>query len=309
MTEFAENVEYRWAVPNTRLWTPLRAAVRLVRGLAWTFGAYFLSLLASMAGIFSQSLAKRWTRAISRHWVNRMPYMLGMCTTIVGRRPEKPYFIVFNHISWLDVLAMNALCDARLVVMAPMVKMPVMGRLWRALDAIPTRRIAEDTPRCLSEMMDTLRRGDNLMMAPEGNISPGREVRRYRPRLLEAATRCSYPVHYASLTYRTPKGCPPAAERVLFGPDPDYPWPDGKIPEAEFEGWGKQRTFFGHLIRLMALPYFEVVVRFGAEPIRGTHPVQLAAALQQATSDIFVPLKGHPVRTEDEELAACDRVG
>ena len=301
---FAESVEYLWEVPNTTLWTPLRVTVRLVRALAWTFGAYFLSLMASTAGLFSPTLAKRWTEAVSRGWVNRMPAMLGMCMTVIGRRPEKPFFLVFNHISWLDPVAMNALCDARTVVMAPMVTMPVMGRLWRALDAIPTRRIAEDTPACLAEMMATLRRGDNLLMAPEGIISPGQEVKRYRPRLLEAATRCNFPVHYASLTYRTPKGCPSAADRVLFGPDPHYPWPDGKIPEAEFEGWGKQRTFLGHVIRLIALPYFEIVVRFGPEPVQGKHPVQLASALQQATTDLFVPLQGQPAKTDPETLIA-----
>ena len=300
---FAESVEYRWDVPSITLWTPVRAVVRLVRALAWTFGAYFLSLFASMVGLVAPSLANRWKEAISRRWVNAMPALLGMCMTIIGRRPEKPYFLVFNHISWLDVLAMNSLCDARTVIMAPMVTMPVMGRLSRGLNAIPTRRIAEDTPACLSEMMATLRRGDNLLMAPEGNISPGREVRRYRPRLLEAATRCNVPVHYVSVTYRTPKGCPPATDRVLFGPDPHFPYPDGKIPEADFEGWGTQRSFLSHVIRLLALPYTEVVVRFGPEPIQGTNPVQLANALQQATTDLFVPLAGHSPKSDSDGLA------
>jgi 1-acyl-sn-glycerol-3-phosphate acyltransferase len=297
-----ETVKYHWGVPFIRLWVPLRVAMRLACALAWTFGAYFLSLFASMAGLFSQPLAKRWAMAVSRRWVRGMPAMLGMCMTVVGNRPEKPYFLVFNHISWLDVIAINALCDARTVIMAPMVRIPVMGRLWRALDAIPTRRIAEDTPACLSEMMATLRRGDNLLMAPEGNISPGMEVRRFRPRLLEAATRCNFPVHYVSLTYRTPKGCPPASDRVLFGPDPDFPYPGGKIPEAEFEGWGTQRSFLSHVLRLLALPYFEIVFRFGPEPVHATHPVQLANTLQQAVTNIFVPVQGQPAKADPEPL-------
>ena len=283
--------------------------MRLADGLSWTFGAYFLSLLVSLAGLFSRSLAERWQRGISRRWVGGMPARLGICMTVVGNRPETPYFLVNNHITWLDFLVMNTLCGARAVVMEEMVTMPVLGRLFRGLNAIPTRRVAEDTPACIAEMMATLRRGDDLMMAPEGNISPGCEVRRFRPRLFEAAVRCNFPVHYASITYRTPKGCPSAAERVLFGPDPHYPWPDGRIPEGEFEGWGKQRTFLGHLVRLLALPYAEAVVRFGPEPIRGAHPVQLAAALQQAVSDIFVPVQGHPKKTSCDGLLARDRVG
>lgn len=288
-----ERVEYKWVVPGVRLWTPIRVVVRLVSALTWTFGAFFLSLFASMAGLFSAPLARRWRHAISRRWISAMPALMGMRMTVIGRRPGKPYFLVNNHITWYDFLAISALCDTRAVVMAQMLTTPVLGTLVRGLDAIPTRRVAEDTPRCIAEMMATLRRGENLMMAPEGNISPGREVRRFRPRLLEAATRCNFPVHYASLTYRTPRGCPPAADRVLFGPDPNYPYPDGKIPEAEFEGWGTQRSFLSHVVRVLALPYFEVEVRFGSEPIRGKNPVRLANDLQQAVTDIFVPVQGH----------------
>jgi 1-acyl-sn-glycerol-3-phosphate acyltransferase len=178
--------------------------------------------------------------------------------------------------------------------MEEMVTMPVLGTLFRGLDPISTRRIAEDNPACLAEMTAALRRGENLLMAPEGNLSPGREVRRFRPRLLEAAVRCEFPVHYASITYRTPKGCPPAADRVLFGPDPHFPWPGGRIPESEFEGWGTQRNFVSHLVRVLALPYFEIVVRFGPEPILGTNVVQLASDLQQAVTWIFTPVQGHP---------------
>ena len=288
-----DRIEYKRVVLGVTLWVPLRVAVRLVTALTWTLGAFFLSLFASSAGIFSASLAKRWRHAISRRWVSAIPSLLGMRMTVIGRRPEKPYFLVNNHITWFDFLAMSALCDTRTVVMAEMLTTPILGTLVRGMDAIPTRRLTEDTPRCIAEMMATLRRGESLMMAPEGNISPGREVRRFRPRFLEAATRCNFPVHYASITYRTPKGCPPAADRVLFGPDPHVPNPEGKIPEAEFEGWGTQRSFLSHLVRVLALPYFDIEVRFGSEPIRGTNPVRLANDLQQAVTDIFIPVQGH----------------
>jgi hypothetical protein len=129
------------------------------------------------------------------------------------------------------------------------------------------------------------------MMAPEGNISPGREVRHFHARFLGPAVECGMPVHYASITYRTPDACPPAKERVLFGPDPHFPWPDGKIPEKEFEGWGPQRSFLGHLILLLALPWYEIVVRFAPEPILGTDPVQLAKDLHDAVESIFTPVR------------------
>jgi len=288
-----EKSEYHWVFPGFPVWKPVRVALRLGGALAWTLCAFFLSLFVALIGIFSPTGASRWRHAISRRWISAMPALLGMRVTVHGHRPETPYFLVNNHITWFDFLAMNNLCDARAVIMAEMLTTPVLGTLVGGLNAIPTRRMAEDTPACISEMMATLRRGENLMMAPEGVISPGREVRRFRPRLFEAAVRLNFPVHYASITYRTPKGCPPAADRVLFGPDPHFPWPDGKIPEAEFEGWGTQRNFLSHVVHALALPYSEIVVRFGSTPLSGANAVQLASDLQHAVTDIFTPVQGH----------------
>jgi hypothetical protein len=77
---------------------------------------------------------------------------------------------------------------------------------------------------------------------------------------------------------------------VLFGPDPDYPWPNGKIPESEFEGWGPRRSLLTRIILLFALPWYEVVVRFAPEPIVGTDPVRLANELHDAVEGIFTPV-------------------
>ena len=231
-----DRVAYDRVLFGFPVWAPVRVVVRLISGLGWTLAACFLSLCTSLAALVAPKTAHRWRHAISRRWISAMPGILGMRVTVHGKRPETPYFLVNNHITWFDFLAMNKLCDARAVVMAEMTTMPILGRLFAGLDAIPTRRVAEDTPACLAEMMATLRRGESLQMAPEGNISPGMDVRRFRPRLFEAAVRSNFPVHYASITYRTPKGYPPAADMVLFGPDPHYPWPDGKIPPEEYEG-------------------------------------------------------------------------
>jgi 1-acyl-sn-glycerol-3-phosphate acyltransferase len=219
-----------------------------------------------------------------------MPALLGLRRTVYGSPPEAPYFLVNNHITWLDFVTMNSLCDGRAVIMEEMLSMPFLGPFFKGLDPILTRRVKEEVPRVIEEVTAAIKRGDSILMAPEGVITPGRKVRRFRPSLLEAPVQCATPVHYASITYRTPPGSPPASQRVLFGPDPHYPWPGGKIPEAEYEGWGPRRTFVGHLVRLLALPWCEVVVRFAPEPITAPDCVSLAADLQRAVQDIFTPV-------------------
>jgi len=265
-------------------YAPFRVASRLIRGVCWIFVCWAAIRVVEWSG--SSTLRKR----IARLWLKRMLPIFGMRVKTVGTPPPDPYFLVTNHITWGDLFVMEALCDMRCVVQAEDATFPFLGRLFLGLDPIFSERSADQIPRLVNEMTATIRAGGNILLAPEGVVGPGRAVRRFRPALLESAVQTGCPVHYASITCRTPDGYPPASKVVLFGPDPYYRTPDGKIPDSELEAWGPERSFFIHLVKLLALPWHEFTVRFAPEPIRGTDKVQLAKDLQAAVQSIFIPV-------------------
>ena len=290
-TESTMRFTHAWVLAGIPLWGPLRAAIRLTAALVWLLLCYFLSVIASFFCLLRIPGAAGVRTRVSLLWVHGMRAIIGMRIRQIGTPPEAPYFLVVNHLTWGDLFAMKCLCRARFVLQADDGSFPLLGRLLRALNPVLVHRVREEVPMARRRMEEAIEQGDSLLMAPEGVVGPGKEVRRFRAALLDAAVRKHKPVHYASITYRTPKGCPPPSQAVLFGPDPYFRTPDGKIPQSELDAWGPERSFLPHFLRLLALPWHEVTIHFAPTPIWHAERIALANHLQAAVQKIFVPVE------------------
>jgi 1-acyl-sn-glycerol-3-phosphate acyltransferase len=290
MNEFyQEKVARPWVVSEVSIMAPFRAYFRLLTVVIWTLSCYGSVRVAGAVLSFLKPLRRRVCRKISRTWLRGMPPLLGLKIHVYGKQPASPFFLVVNHITWLDFIVMNLLCDCRCVAMAEMRDTPVLGPLVKGLDAIFVYRKREDVPRVKDAILESIRHQDNILLAPEGVISPGRTVRRFRASLLEPAVSSRKAVHYSSITYKTPEGCPRPSDVVLFGPDPHFRPDDDEVNNPEL--WGPQRTFLNHFLRLVSLPYYEAHVRFGDEPMVGNDRIALANGLHRAVNKIFSPLE------------------
>jgi 1-acyl-sn-glycerol-3-phosphate acyltransferase len=286
---YQEKVERPWVVSDVSVLATMRAYTRMLAALAWTVLCYGAVRAAAVLFYFVRPVRRRACRKISRLWLRGMPPLIGMKIHVRGARPPKPFFLVVNHITWLDFIVMNLLCDGRCVAMAEMKETPILGPLTEALEPIFVYRVREDVPRVKDAIFDSIQRQHSILLAPEGTISPGRTVRRFRASLLEPAVRSGKAVHYASITYKTPEGCPRPSDVVLFGPDPHFRPDDDEVNNPEL--WGPQRSFLGHFLRLTSLPYYEAHVRFGDEPMVGEDRIALANGLHRAVNRIFSPLE------------------
>jgi 1-acyl-sn-glycerol-3-phosphate acyltransferase len=108
--------------------------------------------------------------------------------------------------------------------------------------------------------------GRGVVFFPEGTTSRGDKVAPFRPSLLEPAARSRRPVHYAALSYRTRKKCPPAERAVCW--------------------WGDMK-FGSHILQLLAMPGFDASLTFGKEPIREDDRKLLATRLHRAIEQQF----------------------
>jgi 1-acyl-sn-glycerol-3-phosphate acyltransferase len=275
---------------SLNIWAPVYALRRFSSTLSWVLLCYAAIRFAGLVAMVRPAYGRALRLRIARRWIEGMPSRLGLRVSVDGTAPQHPYFLVNNHITWIDFIVMNALCDARCVAMAELQTIPIVGTLVRGLNPILVKRVRRDTPRVLALMIEALESGESLQMAPEGVISPGRSVKRFRAALLEAAVHAGRSVHYASITYRTQADRPPASRVVLFGPDPHYTPAPGEVSEEELAAWGPQHTFFGHLFRLLAEPQVEVAIRFAQDPLRADDAVALANDLRRGVRSIFTPV-------------------
>ncbi|MFD8482013.1 lysophospholipid acyltransferase family protein [Kitasatospora sp. NPDC059673] len=126
--------------------------------------------------------------------------------------------VVSNHISWLDILLVAAAGPGRMLAKTEVRRWPVLGPLasWGGTIFIDRDRLRA-LPGTVGEVATALRRGERVVVFPEGSTWCGRGGGRFRPALFEAAVRADVPVQPLTLRYRTAAG--PSTAPAFVGED------------------------------------------------------------------------------------------
>lgn len=281
----------RWVFPGVPMWYPFRAALRLAALPLWTLWCWLMNLMLAPVALVSRQALRDSRKRVSRHWCRGMLAVLGTRVLARGAFPPKPFFLVTNHITGMEAFAINAVFDMTCPIAMYVKKQPVIGRLIAGLDPFWVSQKKSETASLNERIINELRNGKNIVIAPEGDISPGRFVRRFRAGMLEPAAMIGFPVHYACVTYRTPAGWPPASKSVVYGPDAERAKMVGGISEEEKALWGGRGPFHRYFLGLLGLPWHELVVHFAPDPIIAEDKFTLANQLHDAVESILVPVE------------------
>ncbi|MDE1950574.1 MAG: 1-acyl-sn-glycerol-3-phosphate acyltransferase [Burkholderiales bacterium] len=138
-----------------------------------------------------------------RWWSAAMLRRLGIEHRVEGRLEEGAKLIVANHVSWLDVLALHALCpEARFVSKADVQRWPLVGRLVSAAETLYIERERKrDAMRVVHQIAQALREGQTVAAFPEGTTGDGVALLPFHANLLQAAIVTGTPVQAVALRY------------------------------------------------------------------------------------------------------------
>jgi len=251
-----------------RILSTLRAAVRLLSFSGWT-AAMFTAHLAGRA-LLSERSARRWLAGLQRRWARGTLRILGARVRVIGEPPAAPFFLVSNHLSYLDVALLHAFAPCSFVVKSEVARWFAFGWLTRTTGHVfLDRERIRDLPRALSELEAHLDAGTSVAVFAEATSSAGARVLPFRSPFFALAARGGWPVHYAALSYRTPAGSPHASDAVCW--------------------WGEME-FAPHFWKVLGLPGFEAQLAFGAQPITGSDPKDLARRAHAAVSARLIPV-------------------
>lgn len=114
---------------------------------------------------------------------------LGVSLTVRGTFKPGVKLIAANHVSWLDILAIHAVCpQARFVAKADVRQWPLINRLVDAADTLYIERERRrDAMRVVHQTADALRAGHTVAVFPEGTTGPGPHLLPLHANLLQAA--------------------------------------------------------------------------------------------------------------------------
>lgn len=178
---------------SIKRWTRItRFALHLLRGLA-------ISTL-----LFPLQSPERRKREIE-HWSLKALSVLNVRLFLHGKPPVyglRPLMLVANHVSWLDIFAIDAIVPARFVAKAELRSWPFVGWLCaRAGTLFIERTRRQDTHRVNARVAELLRRGDVFAVFPEGTTTDGSTVLKFHASLLESAVQADAAVHPVALWY------------------------------------------------------------------------------------------------------------
>jgi 1-acyl-sn-glycerol-3-phosphate acyltransferase len=126
-----------------------------------------------------------------RRWSARVLAILNVRLSVKGEAPDASAagaMFVANHVSWLDIYLLNAVCPVRFVAKAEVRAWPVIGWLAVKLGTLFIERARRhDTARANREVVDALRQGDCVAVFPEGTTSDGTLLRPFHASLLQSA--------------------------------------------------------------------------------------------------------------------------
>lgn len=249
----------------------LRAAARLVAILIWTLAAYGLVFATVPLRRPAPRLQLRLRNRIFRTWGRGWCRLAGTRIRTEGTPPTGPFFLVSNHLGYMDIPLLGAFLDGTFVAKADLRRWPLAGHVMHVADTIfIDRGRKRDLVRVDREIERLRAKGLGIILFPEATSGNGADLLPFKGSLLEHASRHRLPVHYATIHYAVPPGSPkPASDSVCW-------WGDTPIVP--------------HLPELLALPYHEATVRFGAAPVEATDRKALTEGLEAAMREIFSPV-------------------
>jgi 1-acyl-sn-glycerol-3-phosphate acyltransferase len=242
----------------------LRAAFRLILFFSLTFGIYGTWFV----GDFFIPNKLFWRQLIFRLWAKGFVKICGVKIHVSGRLPRPPFFLVSNHLSYVDIPLLRSLTENIFVTKGEIESWFLAGKIVGDIGNIYiNRQNRRDIPRAGKQILEALERGEGVIVFPEGTTSNGDQVLEFKSSFFEFAANANLPVYYTSIRYETADGYPPASEKICW--------------------WRPADTFLPHLWELFKMPTFDAFVTFGENPITGDNRKELAKNLRDAVSEIM----------------------
>ena len=211
-----------------------------------------------------------WRQLAFKLWTLSFVRLSGMTIEVIGTPPNPPFFLVVNHVSYVDIALIRAAVPGVFVAKAEISDWLVAGRLVRDMGNIfIDRKNRRDIPRAGKKILERLDEGEGVVIFPEGTSTKGEDVLPFNSSFLEFAASSGLPISYASISYRTPPGEPTPSQRICW-------WDDTK--------------FIPHMFRLFTLGRYTGVINFGNELVKGDDRKKLAAELRERVKKGFIPM-------------------
>ena len=175
----------------------LRFIFRATLALSWVLtGLLTLLLISPIVGQKARQEIKRW-------WSGVLLRFCGVEVSHSGQPLVKgPVLWVINHVSWLDIFAINHVRAAVFIAKSEIRRWPLLGWLVAGADTIFIERASRHAVQKVGRaMQEKFERGQVVGLFPEGTTSSGHDLLPFFANLFEPARRAGVPIQPVALLF------------------------------------------------------------------------------------------------------------
>jgi 1-acyl-sn-glycerol-3-phosphate acyltransferase len=168
------------------------------------FARMMLHLLygVTMVLLLYPFLSSQRRAAIARYWSHRVLSLCGMTLVVKGSMPLGARMFVMNHISWLDIYALNALKPSHFVAKSEIRDWPLIGLLCDRVGTIFIERGKRHAVhQVIRELTERMKQGQTSAVFAEGTTTRGDQLLPFHANLIQAAIEAQVPVTPVALRY------------------------------------------------------------------------------------------------------------
>lgn len=248
----------------------IKAILKICSIVVHTLSIYTIYALVLAPVLLLRRPYEPWRNAAMRTWAKGMARILNMNIKIEGTPPGPPFFLVSNHVSYIDIVVLNSALKTTFIAKSDVKKWPVIGFMAKTMGVIFIDRARRrDVTRVNKIISEQLNERQGVILFPEGCTSPGATVLPFRPSLLEHPASEKIDVSYAALHYTTGPADEPGYKSVC---------------------WWDNDPFYKHIFRMAMNKKIYATLRFGEKMIRNTNRKHLASELHAEVKKIFKPM-------------------
>ena len=165
-------------------------------------------ILHLLKGCLILLLVFPWLKAEQRHrsiryWCKQLLGIFKMQLHVIGaeRLMDTHYLMAANHISWIDIHAINAFQPHFFVAKSEVASWPIFGWMAKQLGTLFIERGRPNSIRNMVQEIASQLNQKAICIFPEGTSTDGKQVAPFKSNLFEAAIRANAPVYSLAIQY------------------------------------------------------------------------------------------------------------
>ena len=174
---------------------------------AWSWILVWSHVIAGLATLsFQFPFATQETKnSHIQKWSRRLLAIFGIELRLKNPEilPATPYLLASNHISWMDIHAINAFKPIRFVAKSDVEGWPIFGWMAKQLGTVFIKRDNSRHGKQVASEVAKVLQTQSVCIFPEGTSTIGEGVLPFKPNLFESAVIAQAPVYSLAISYRS----------------------------------------------------------------------------------------------------------